>query len=221
MGTYPLQKQKDIARQTGDLNLANLNLNRHRPQLSVNGQATWQSEVTQLPIELPNLSIPGLSKDQYKLTLDAAYTLFDGGLLPLQQQTQRVSTALEQQRVDVELNRLKEQVNAYYLNALLTDENLRLTQILRDDLDNRIQKVNANVKFGTAAPMTLDALRAERLRVDQRLNELTVSRKGLRDALSLLTGLPITDATRANGTCRHNRSGQRLLADSQARTGGV
>lgn len=192
-GNYPLQKQKDLARQTGDLTLANLN--RHRPQLAVNGQATWQSEVTQVPIELPNLSIPTISKDQYKLTLDAAYTLFDGGLLPLQQQAQRVSTALEQQRVDVELNRLNDQVNALYLNALLTDENLRLTQLLGNDLDNRIQKAGATVKFGTAAPMTLDALRAERLRVNQRLNELTSSRRGLRESLALLTGLPITDAT--------------------------
>lgn len=194
ISNYPLQKQKDIARQTGELNLVNLNVNRHRPQLSVNGQATWQSEVTKLPIELPNVAIPSLSKDQYKLTLDAAYTLYDGGLLPLQQQTQKIGTALEQQRVDVDLNRLKEQVNALYLNALLTDENIRLTQILRDDLDNRIQKVGANVTFGTAALMTLDALRAERLRVGQRLNELAITRKGLRDALAILTGLSITDA---------------------------
>ncbi|GAA4458231.1 TolC family protein [Nibrella saemangeumensis] len=192
---YPLTRQKEMGQQAGDLALANLDLNRRLPQLALNGQATWQSEVTKLPIELPNIKVPQLSKDQYRLTLDASYLLYDGGLTKLQQQVQQANTAIEQQRVDVELNRLKDQVNTFFLNALLTDENRQLTEALLADLKNRIEKTAANVKFGTAAQLNLDALQAEYLKAEQRLAELTAVRKGLRDLLALLTGLPVTETT--------------------------
>ena len=193
---YPLLKQKTILQQTGDLAIANLSTTQRLPQLSVNGQASWQSEVTKLPIELPNFSVPTLSKDQYKLTLDASYPIYDGNLTRLQTDLQRASTATAQQQIEVELNRLKDQVNGFFLNALLTDENLRLTQTLLADLRNRIDKLMATVRFGTAAQMNVDALQAEFLRTDQRLAELTATRRGLRDALHLLTNLPISDSTR-------------------------
>ena len=187
--------QTDLVRQSGEVSQANLGMTRRLPQLALNGQATWQSDVTGLAIDLPNFTIPRVSKDQYKLTLDASYTLFDGGLLALQQQTQQLGTALESQRIEVAKNQLKDQVNALYLNALLTDENIRLTSALRKDIADRIGKVQAGIKFGTASPLNADVLEAELLKTDQRLAELGTSRRGLRDALALLTSLPITEAT--------------------------
>lgn len=193
---YPLLKQQGLLQQTGDLAIATLATNRRLPQVSVNGQASWQSEVTTLPIELPNVSIPTLSKDQYKLTLDASYLIYEGNLTRLQTDVQRATTATAQQQVEVELRRLNDQVNTFFLNALLADENLRLTQILLTDLRNRIDKLTASVRFGTVAQMNVDALQAERLRSEQRIADLNATRRGFRDALRLLTDLPISDSTR-------------------------
>lgn len=193
---YPQFKQKAILQQAGDLAIASLNTAHRLPQLSVNGQASWQSEVTKLPIELPNVTIPTLSKDQYKLTLDASYPIYDGNLTRLQTDLQRANTATAQQQVEVELRRLNEQVNGFFLNALLTDENIRLTQILLADLQNRIDKLKASVQFGTVAQTNVDALQAEYLRSQQRMADLMATRRGLRDALHLLTDLPIGDSTR-------------------------
>ncbi|WP_234733748.1 TolC family protein [Tellurirhabdus bombi] len=194
--TYPLTKQKALIQQSGELAVASLATNRRLPQLALNGQATWQSEVTQLPIELPNLVIPTLSKDQYKLALDASYALYDGNLTRLQTALQQATTATAQQQIDVELHKVKDQVNGLFLQALLTDENLRLTQIMLEELHNRTEKIKASVRFGTASQMNLDGLQAEALRSEQRLAELTAARRGLRDALSLLTNLSIDDSTR-------------------------
>lgn len=193
---YPLLKQKGIIQQTADLAVASLQTNRQLPQLAVNGQATWQSEVTKLPIELPNFQVPGISKDQYKLTLDASYTLYDGNLTQRQVAVQQAASASAQQQVEVELNRLKDQVNGLFMNALLTEENIRINQAAMTDLRNRIGKLTANVTFGTAAQMNVDALQAEYLRADQRMADLTVSRRGIRETLGLLTSLAITDSTR-------------------------
>lgn len=192
---YPQLKQKAILQQSGDLAIASLNTNHRLPQLAVNGQASWQSEVTKLPIELPNVTIPTLSKDQYKLTLDASYPVYDGNLTQLQTDLQRANTATARQQVEVDLRRLNEQVNGFFLNALLTDESIRLTQNLLTDLQNRIEKLNASVKFGTVAQTNVDALQAEYLRSQQRIADLTATRRGLRDALHLLTDLPIGDST--------------------------
>ncbi|CCH52493.1 outer membrane efflux protein [Fibrisoma limi BUZ 3] len=192
---YPLLRQTAILEQTKALAIATLNTNRQWPQVAVNGQASWQSDVTRLPIELPNVAIPVLSKDQYKLTLDATYPVYDGNLTRLQTDVQRASTAAAQQQIDVELNRLNDQVNAYFLNALLTDENRQLTQTLLTDLRNRIEKLRASVRFGTAAQMNVDGLQAEVLRAEQRLADLNATRRGLRDGLQILTNLPITDST--------------------------
>lgn len=192
----PLTRQREILQQNGDLNVANLEKNRRLPQLGVNGQATWQSEVTKLPIELPNVPIPQLSKDQYKLTADVSYTLFDGNQTVLQKQVQRASTAVGLQQVAVDQNRLKDQVNAYFLNSLLTDENTRLTRIRLEELQNRLVKAEAGVRFGTVATVGVDVLRAEVLNAEQQLGQLAATRRGLRDQLGILTGLTITDSTR-------------------------
>ncbi len=193
---YPLLKQQALLAQTGELVVASLNMNRQRPQVALNGQATWQSQVTKLPIELPNLTIPTPNKAQYRLTLDAAYTLYDGNLTRLQTDLQRATTATAQQQIELELNQLRSQVNGLFLNALLTDENRRLTQTLLANLDNRINKLRSNVRFGTAAQIDVDGLHAEILYARQRLAELDANRRGLRESLALLTDLPIGDSTR-------------------------
>ncbi len=193
---HPLGQQQAVLQQMSSLAVANLHTNRWLPQLSVNGQASWQSEVTQLPIEIPNVAVPVISKDQYKLTLDASYLLYDGGQTAIQRDLQRANTALEQNRVNVELHRLKDQVNNLFLNAVLTDENIRLTQTSQGELQNRMAKVRASVRYGTVAQMNADELQAEYLRTEQRLAELKATRLGLRDQLALLTGLALTDSTR-------------------------
>ncbi|MFN8358187.1 MAG: TolC family protein [Spirosomataceae bacterium] len=192
---YPLLKQKDMQAQIAALQVLNLQKVRQLPQLTLNGQASWQNEVTQIPISLPNLNIESLSRDQYRLTLDASYLLFDGQASTLQAQVQQANGAVEQQKVEVELRKLNDQVNAYFLSSLLMDENIALTQVLMEDLKTRMTALAARVKLGTGLQTSVDVLEAEWLKADQRLVELQATRKGFRAMLALLTGLPIGENT--------------------------
>ena len=63
---YPMLKQRDLISKSKEYTLENLSRG-YLPQLSINGQATYQSAVTQIPIHLPGVEIPTLNKDQYKL----------------------------------------------------------------------------------------------------------------------------------------------------------
>ena len=66
---YPLLKQQRILETIKDYTIENLSKG-YLPNLSINGQASYQSDVTELPFKLPNLSVPALNKDQYKQKFD-------------------------------------------------------------------------------------------------------------------------------------------------------
>ena len=62
---YPNLKQAGIFKEITALQQENIKTN-YYPQVTLNGQATYQSDVTHIGISLPNISIPTVSKDQYK-----------------------------------------------------------------------------------------------------------------------------------------------------------
>ncbi len=96
---YPLIKQYDLIEKTKEYNLSNANKG-YLPQITFSAKATYQSDVTQLPIDLSQLgiqgmSIPTLSKDQYSATLDVNQTIWDGGAIKSQKEGVRTATEVE------------------------------------------------------------------------------------------------------------------------------
>jgi|SRR6476661_4812548 len=184
----PLRRQIALNDAQAANNQARLGSQLRLPQLAVNGQASYQSEVTQIPLEGPGINIPSLSKDQYRLTLDASQTLFDGGTTRRQQALETLSSEVSSQQVEVSLLRLREQVNSLYFGTLLTDETSRLRQGLRADLLQRRKTLLARRTNGVATGQDVARLEAELLNLDQQLRELAASRAGLLRQLGLLLG---------------------------------
>lgn len=191
---YPLLKRKELIRQTEETHLRNLNKG-YLPQLSLNSQATYQSEVTQINISLPGININPLSKDQYKATADVNQLLFDGGLINQQKKIQKLSADTEEQRTEVELYKFRERVDQLFLNVLYLGQQQRQIYLIQKDLDIGIAKLDAQVKNGVAFRSSLDVLKAERLITEQRNLELQSAREGLIDALSVLTGKELATGT--------------------------
>jgi outer membrane protein TolC len=99
---YPLVKQQELIQKSKEYSIENISKS-YLPQFAINGQATYQSEVTEIPIKLPNTTIPSLSKDQYKIYAEVNQTLFDGGTKKLQKQSVEAGAAVDQQKLEVEL----------------------------------------------------------------------------------------------------------------------
>ena len=188
--TSPLAQQKALTITAGNLAEKNLNL-KWLPQADLNGQATYQSDVTSVPIKLPNLSIDEPSKDQYKGTLDLVQPVFDGGVTGTQKKIQRATTNIESQKVEVDLYQLRSRVNTYFFTALLMDENIRIMELTKADLENNIRKVSAQATNGIATNSNVDVLKAELLKVSQRIIEYQANRKSAIEMLDVLTGSPI------------------------------
>jgi outer membrane protein TolC len=181
---YPLIKQRDLVKQTTAFTIDNLSKG-FLPQFSLSGQATYQSEVTQVKVPVPGFAIEPLSKDQYKLLADVNQLVYDGGLIKQQKNIQQLNEEVEQQKIEVELYKLKERINQLFLGVLYLDEQLKQVDLIKADLNNGIKRVEAQVKNGVASRSNLNVLQAELLKADQRIIELTSSRKGYIEVLSL------------------------------------
>ncbi len=184
---YPVIKQKDLVKQTADINIENLQKG-FLPQLTISGQATYQSDVTKVPVSLPGFTIESPSKDQYKLLADVSQLIYDGGNTKEQKTLQQLNASVEDQKVEVELYKLKERINQLYLSVLYLDEQLKQVDLVKADIQTGIKRVDAQVQNGVAFKSNLNMLKAELLKADQRAIELKTSRKGLTDALALFLG---------------------------------
>ena len=187
---YPVLKQKDMIRQTADLNMGILQKG-FLPQLTVVGQSTYQSAVTEVPIKIPGYTIEPPSKSQQKIVADVNQLIYDGGVIKQQKNFEELNAVVEDQKVEVELYQIKEKVNLFYLGILYLDEQLKQVELVKADIQNGIKRVEAQVQNGTAFKSNLSMLKAELLEVDQRGIETKASKKGLVDALSVFLGQPL------------------------------
>jgi outer membrane protein TolC len=191
---YPLIRQKDLVKQTANLTIGNLNKS-FLPQVTVSGQATYQSDVTSVPVKIPGIDIQAPSKDQYRIQAEATQLLYDGGTITAQKNVQQVNALVEDQKAEVDLYKVKERINQLYLGVLLLDEQLRQVDLVKKDIQLGVKRVTAQVNNGTAFRSNQLVLEAELLKQDQRAIELRATRKGWLDVLSVFLNQPLPETT--------------------------
>ena len=186
----PQAGQTRLIQEATELQLKLLNRN-FMPQSRLNGQATWQSDVTSVPIKLPNFEISPPPKDQYKLTLDVTQSIWDGGTIQKQKAVAVANQLADQQKVTVDLYQLREQVSSLYFGALFAERQLKNFDILDKELRAKLTKTKASVQNGIAIRSNILALEARILEVEQLVLETQTRRTASLEALSLLTGANI------------------------------
>ncbi|QQS31013.1 MAG: TolC family protein [Sphingobacteriales bacterium] len=191
---YPLTKQYSLIEKSKEYSIDNAN-KVLLPQFSINGQATYQSNVTEIPIVLPNVNIEPLSNDQYKLYGEVSQSITDLFIVKDNKEFIAANIQIEEQKIDVELYKLRERINNLFFGILLIDAQIQQTVLLKRDLQNGIDKTNIAITNGIALKSAADNLKAELLKANQRTIELKSNRKGYLDMLSLFIGKPINDST--------------------------
>ncbi|AZA97622.1 TolC family protein [Chryseobacterium shandongense] len=191
---YPLIRQYTLIEKTKEYSIANAQ-KAYLPQFNVAGQATYQSAVTQIPISLPNVDIPTMSKDQYRLYGEVSQSITDLFTVKDQKEYINANSEIEVQKTEVELYKLRERINNLYFGILLIDEQVKQTELLKKDIQSGIEKTNVAIANGVALKSTADNLKAELLKADQRTIELKATRKGYADMLALFINNPIDENT--------------------------
>ncbi len=191
---YPLIKQKDYINRTKDYSVSNV-WNGYFPQITLLGQATYQSDVTQVPMPLPGIVIERLTKDQYKVAVDVTQTIYDGGVMSSQAGIQESINEIDDQKIEIELLKVKERVNQIYLGILLIDAQLNQVDLVIEDLNASVSKLEAAYANGTATKPDVDVLKAELLKTEQRKIELASSRISYINMLGLLINEKLDEST--------------------------
>lgn len=182
---YPLIKQYDLIEKTKEYNLSNANKG-YLPQVMFSAKATYQSEVTEIPVQMPGIET--ISKDQYGATLDVNQTLWDGGAIKSQKEGLRTAAEVEKKNVEVSIYAINERVNQLYFGILLADAQIRQTQLSQDELKRNYEKVQSYVQNGIANQADLDAIKVDQLKARQNEAQFTSTKKAYVEMLSKLIG---------------------------------
>ena len=164
------------------------------PALDINGSFVYNSDILdiaqiygQLPV--PPEVIPSIPNEQYRATFDVNQVIWDGGVTRSARAVEQVVHELNLKQNEADVYRLREQVNNYYFSVLLVSSQIEVTGVLISDLDGRISEASSGVTNGVVTPVTLDVLKAEKIKAGQQLTELTRRRQSLVSALEQITGM--------------------------------
>lgn len=178
---YPLIKRYGLIQTAEEYTLSNISKN-YLPQFGANAQATYQSDVTKLPFDASSLpipiDIPSMSKDQYKVTLDASQLIWDGGITSSQKKITKANSEVEKQQVEVNLYTIKEKVNQLYFGILSIDEQLKIISLTEENLKANRETAQSMFDNGVAMQSDLDQIDVELLNLEQK----RIEQKALRHA---------------------------------------
>ncbi|WP_310993071.1 TolC family protein [Aequorivita marina] len=182
---YPLTKQTALLQDKWNAETRILKKER-LPKLDLNAQATYQSDVIQLPLQVPNFEIKPPNKDQYRATLDANQLIYNGGKIAANTRLKTAELETKQQQVAVNLYTLKSRINQSYFSVLLHQEQEKLLRSKMEQLEARLNEIHTGVKYGVALPASQQVLKAELLLLEQQLSEITFNREKALNSLSIL-----------------------------------
>lgn len=196
---YPAIEQYDLIEKSKNYNLENASKG-YLPQITFSAKASYQSDVTKLPIDMSQLGIngiqvPELSKDQYGITLDVNQTIWDGGQIKYQKEYIKSKANVQRKNLQVNIYSINARVNQIYFGILLADAQIKQNSLLKEYLNSSYNKVEAYVKNGIAHQADLDAIKIDQLKADQNEIEYSSTRKAYIAMLSKLTGCNFTAET--------------------------
>lgn len=200
---YPLVKQYELIEKTKEFSIANAQKAR-LPQLGIYGQATYQSKVTEIPLDFETLQpilgnnlpiIPTIDKDQYKLYGELSYSLAELTTNRNQTDLIKAKAEIETQKIEVDLYKLRECINSLFFGILLIDAQIAQTEIVKSDIQNGIDRTEVAIANGVLLKSTADNLRAELLKIKQRVIELQATSKIYAEMLSIFIEQKVDENT--------------------------
>jgi outer membrane protein TolC len=194
VAAYPLMRQQALHEAITQLQTENLNKN-YLPQLAANARASYQSDVTKVPLEMPGVAIPSPDKDMYDFYLSLDQVIWDGGLTRQQKLLQQIDLQISQQQLEVELYKIKEQVNGLYFKILLLQQSRQLLIINQQTVAEKLVEINSGVAHGMLLPTSADVLQAQILQLDQNIAEMDADLRANYSMLGELLQLPLSQNT--------------------------
>ena len=165
------------------------------PRISINGRASYQSDVTKVDLSIPGVDVPIPDNDQYRVSLEMQQPIYDGGNVKAQKELAINNIFLQTKQAEIGLQLLKENVNHLYESILMVQTNLKLLDIAKNTLSSKKKRIRSAIQNGVLTSETGDALEAEILKLEQQYLSATNKRKALIAQLSRIIGESLSDDT--------------------------
>jgi len=188
---HPNAKAIELYESSTKLRNKNLGIN-FLPKLTLNGQASYQSDVTGLQISNPFFSAPKMNKDMYKLSIDIKQLIYDGGLTSSREEVELKQLDIDRHKIFVELYALKQKVNDIYFSILLLKEKFKINEVYKRDIENKILELESKIRNGSIPPGNIYPLQAQIATIEQEMNSIKDDIRGGYSMLSELTGVEIS-----------------------------
>ena len=189
---FPLAKQSDLLKQQNELDLEVIS-NGKLPQFDLSAQATYQSDVTSVPI--PNVGIEPLNKDQYRATISVNQLIYNGGIINASAQAKSAQLKTQQKQVEVSLYQLKQKVNHLYFSIVLFQKREALLTEKQNQLQTQLKEVRSGIANGVMLPSSDKVLEAELLKISQQFSEIKNNKIAFAENLSSLISKPLSIET--------------------------
>jgi outer membrane protein TolC len=194
MEVWPGSKGTSIAAESGGLRQRSAQ-NTWYPRLSLGGQATWQSDVTEVSLPLPGMMLPEIPHDQYKLFMDVSQVLYDGGLSSSRAKMELLYAGADSVQVMVDGRKVKEMVIELYASVLYYRQLEELSLTLLERLNKRLDVLQSSADNGVLAGTDILLFRAEVKKAEQALNDAVMAETSMLISLSILTGTELNRQT--------------------------
>ena len=189
---YPVIKQYDLVEQSRRFTVANA-AKAWLPQVSVSGTASYQSDVTTIPITMPGVDIPTLSKDQYDVNITLSQQVYDGGAVASAKRLAEAQGDVGREQVSVAMYDVNRRIDELFFGILVLDEQIGQVAVLQEDLSLSLASVKAMVKGGIANQTDVDAVMVELVKAKQKGTSLLTQRNTYLKMLSTFVGKEIGD----------------------------
>lgn len=184
---HPVYAQKALKAENSQIEVENYKKDL-LPQIMLNGRATYQNEVISLPFNIPNMDVPQLSKDQYKMTLDVSQAIYRGGIYQKQKNLVELQQILDQLEVDQNLYLIKNEVKNLFVTVVLLDEQRRIIESYETRLYAKEKEMQALIEEGAILETSIDRIKVELITAKQQKDEIAIQRQVLIHNLEIITG---------------------------------
>ena len=189
---YPVIKQYNLVEQSRRFTVENA-AKAWLPKAVVSGTASYQSDVTTIPITLPGVDIPTLSKDQYDVNITVSQQVYDGGAVSSAKRLAEAQGDVGREQVSVAMYDVNRRIDELFFGILVLDEQIGQVAVLQEDLSLSLASVKAMVKGGIANQTDVDAVMVELVKAKQKGTSLLTQRNTYLKMLSTFVGKEIGD----------------------------
>lgn len=189
---YPQIKKLDLIREAEKYDLSNAGQS-WLPQLTVSGKAQYQSDVVEMPFDIPGFDF-NLPHDQYSLVGEVSQTIWDGGSTASKKRLLRADANIQSQQLEVTLYSIRQRVENIFLGILLIDKQIVQNEIVIKSLYRNREAVQAGIEHGISYKSDLNIVDVNILNYKQTISALKSDRRAYIAMLGKLTGEDLSQA---------------------------